>query len=55
MCGIICSNNTYNRRSVGLGVFRLYNYACNICGAIFDTVYAANDHVKEKHFFPDLD
>ncbi|KAJ2867900.1 hypothetical protein GGI22_000947 [Coemansia erecta] len=36
------------------GVFRLYNFCCNICGAVFDNVYAADDHVKENHFFPPL-
>ncbi|KAJ2302055.1 hypothetical protein IWW55_003597 [Coemansia sp. RSA 2706] len=48
-----------NKHRVGtddpFGVFRLYSYACNICGAIFDDVVAANDHVKESHFFPPLD
>ncbi|KAJ1792247.1 hypothetical protein LPJ59_004868, partial [Coemansia sp. RSA 2399] len=36
------------------GDFRLYNFCCNICGAVFDNVYAADDHVKENHFFPPL-
>ncbi|KAJ2712207.1 hypothetical protein H4R19_002873 [Coemansia spiralis] len=34
---------------------RLYNYACSICGQIFETVADAGDHVKEQHFFPPLD
>ncbi|ORX69104.1 hypothetical protein DL89DRAFT_268134 [Linderina pennispora] len=37
------------------GVFRLYNYSCNICGAYFNTVHQASEHVRAEHFFPDLD
>ncbi|KAI8322575.1 hypothetical protein GQ54DRAFT_297290 [Martensiomyces pterosporus] len=54
MCDVVCRNK-FNHVADGFGVFRLYNYACNICGAIFDSVYDANDHVKEQHFFPPLD
>ncbi|KAJ2379803.1 hypothetical protein GGI05_006516 [Coemansia sp. RSA 2603] len=54
MCDIACSNRHRFGAEVA-GMFRLYDYACNICGKVFSDVYEANDHVKENHFFPPLD
>ncbi|KAJ2002599.1 hypothetical protein GGI04_003275 [Coemansia thaxteri] len=56
MCDTICYNNNKHRPMGDVfGVFRLYSYACNICGNVFGSIEDADDHVKENHFFPDLD
>ncbi|KAJ2220242.1 hypothetical protein IW143_002341 [Coemansia sp. RSA 520] len=51
----MCVANKHRLEADVWGVFRLYNYACNICGAVFGSISDADDHVKEAHFFPPLD
>ncbi|KAJ2776812.1 hypothetical protein H4R18_005468 [Coemansia javaensis] len=29
-------------------------YRCTVCGEIFATAHDAHEHVKERHYFPEL-
>ncbi|KAJ2783258.1 hypothetical protein GGI15_002647 [Coemansia interrupta] len=58
------SNNTVitaacksESQSLGFSDMRCHHsqaYQCQVCGAIFDSAFAASEHVKEQHFFPEL-